>query len=89
MKRAAAQGKDAAAGTGAGAVRGAGRPADPVRSRPADFGGSQPEAPQDQAERQGFDRQRLNPQDQPPAEVRDRGNLAGEKDFELGPGGKP
>jgi len=72
MKRAAAQGKDSAAGTDVGAV-----------------GGSQPVAPQDQAERQGFDRQRLDPQDQPPAKVRDRGNLAGEKDFELGPGGKP
>jgi hypothetical protein len=57
-----------------------------VHSEPADFGGPQPEDRKDQAERQGFDRQRLEPQDQPPAEILDRGNLAGEKDFELGPG---
>ncbi len=87
MKRGATKGKDVAGGKDADAVRGAG--ADKGRSRPADFGGSQPAAPEDQAERQGFDRQRLDPQDQPPAEVRDRGNLAGDKDFELGPGRKP
>lgn len=47
------------------------------------------DAGRDQAERQGFDRQRLEPQDSPPADVLDDGNLAGEKDFELGPpGGK-
>ena len=87
MKRAAAKGKDAAKSPDGGATRDAG--ADKARSLPADFGGSQPAAPQDQAGRQGFDRQRLDPQDQPPAEVRDRDNVAGEKDFELGPGGKP
>lgn len=80
MKRTTA--KESAASKDAGATRGS----DKVRSRPADFGGSQPAAPEDQAERQGFDRQRLDPQDQPPATVRDRDNLAGEKDFELGPG---
>jgi len=40
-----------------------------------------------QGERQGFDRQRLDPQDTPPADVRDDQNLAGEKDFELKPPG--
>jgi hypothetical protein len=63
------------------------RGGDKVRSEPADFGGPPPGRPEDQAERQGFDRQRLDPQDRPPADVIDRGNLAGEKDFELG-GGK-
>ena len=62
------------------------RGGDKVRSEPADFGGP-PGRPEDQAERQGFDRQRLDPQDRPPADVIDRNNLAGEKDFELG-GGK-
>ena len=38
-----------------------------------------------QGQRQGFDRQRLDPQDTPPADVRDDENLAGNKDFELGP----
>jgi hypothetical protein len=87
MQRGQAKDKDAAAGTGSNSVAGAG--AGKARSRPADFGGSQPAAPEDQAERQGFGRQRLDPQDQPPADVRDRENVAGEKDFELGPGGKP
>lgn len=40
-----------------------------------------------QAERQGFDRQRFDPQDHPPAEVLDHDNIAGEKDFELQPPG--
>lgn len=38
-----------------------------------------------QAERQGFGRQRLEPQDHPPAGVLDDQNIAGEKDFELQP----
>ena len=38
-----------------------------------------------QGERQGFDRQRLDPQDTPPAQTRDDQNLAGDKDFELKP----
>ena len=40
-----------------------------------------------QGERQGFDRQRLDPQDSPPAEVLDDENVAGDKDFELKPPG--
>ena len=72
-----------AAGDAAGAVSGR---AGKARGEPADFGGAQSEGAEDQAQRQGFDRQRLDPQDQPPATERDRGNLAGEKDFELGPG---
>jgi hypothetical protein len=39
----------------------------------------------DQAARQGFDRQRVEPQDTPPADVKDDGNIAGNKDFELQP----
>jgi hypothetical protein len=39
----------------------------------------------DQAARQGFGRQRVEPQDTPPADVRDNDNIAGEKDFELQP----
>lgn len=39
----------------------------------------------DQAARQGFERQRVEPQDTPPADVRDDGNIAGDKDFELQP----
>ncbi len=62
------------------------RGGDKVRGGPADFGGPPPGRAEDQAERQGFDRQRLDPQDRPPADVIDRGNLAGEKDFELGSG---
>jgi hypothetical protein len=81
-----AAGRDQAAGNDAGAT---GRRQEKVRSEPADFGGPQPGQEEDQAERQGFDRQRLDPQDAPPADVRDRENLAGDKDFELGPGTKP
>jgi hypothetical protein len=88
--KAPATGNSSAAGRGAAAAGDAGetgrRSHEKVRSEPADFGGPQPEDREDQAERQGFDRQRLEPQDQPPADVLDRGNLAGEKDFELGPG---
>jgi hypothetical protein len=58
----------------------------------AERGGAGPRIPGEvanQAERQGFERQRLEPQDQPPAGVLDDENLAGEKDFELKPpGGK-
>lgn len=83
-------GSDAAAGRGAPADGDAGattrRSHERVHSEPADFGGPRPEDREDQAERQGFDRQRLEPQDQPPADVKDRDNLAGDKDFELGPG---
>ena len=87
----AGKGDDAALETAAGKAPPAGsgasrRGGDKVRSEPADFGGPPPGRPEDQAERQGFDRQRLDPQDRPPAEVLDRGNLAGAKDFELGPG---
>jgi len=39
----------------------------------------------DQASRQGFGRQRDEPQDQPPADVLDNQNIAGDKDFELQP----
>lgn len=56
---------------------------------PADGGQGQAGDPavrgRGQGERQGFDRQRLDPQDTPPAAVRDDQNLAGEKDFELKP----
>jgi hypothetical protein len=59
-----------------------------VRGGPAGPDGTAPsgqgEQP-DEAARQGFDRQRLEPQDGPPADVADRGNIAGEKDFELQP----
>jgi hypothetical protein len=81
-----AAGRDPVAGNDAGAI---GRRHEKVRSEPADFGGPQPGSREDQAERQGFDRQRLDPQDVPPADVRDRENLAGDKDFELGPGNEP
>jgi len=43
----------------------------------------QPSRHPDQGARQGFDRQRLEPANQPPAETRDEQNIAGEKDFEL------
>jgi hypothetical protein len=79
-----------ASATGKGPAKGSvatQRGGDKVRSEPADFGGPPPGRREDQAERQGFDRQRLDPQDRPPADVIDRGNLAGDKDFELG-GGK-
>ena len=39
-----------------------------------------------QGQQQGSDRQRLEPQDQPPADVLDDENIAGDKDFELRPG---
>jgi hypothetical protein len=47
--------------------------------------GRRPARAPDAASRKGFDRQRLVPQDEPPADVLDDGNIAGEKDFELGP----
>ena len=91
MKQSATKPRAAPAGEGAD---GAGRRhgdkagAEKARSAPAGSGGSQPAGEEDQAERRGFDRQRFDPQDHPPADVLDRNNLAGEKDFELGPGGK-
>jgi hypothetical protein len=39
----------------------------------------------DQAARQNLGRERLVPQDGPPAQAVDRANIAGDKDFELGP----
>lgn len=39
----------------------------------------------DQPGRGGLERPRLEPQDQPPADVLDDENIAGEKDFELQP----
>jgi hypothetical protein len=39
----------------------------------------------DPVSRQGFDRQRLVPQDERPADVLDDENIAGEKDFEPAP----
>ena len=71
---------------GAEAGKDTGKDMGKVRGEPADFGGPDPETPSDQAACQGFDRQRLDPQDHPPADVLDDGNLAGEKDFEIGPG---
>ena len=56
------------------------------RAPDADRG--QPEAgrhPRDQSGRQNSDRQRTAPQDQPPADVLDDANIAGDKDFELQP----
>ncbi len=41
--------------------------------------------PPDPVARQGFDRQRLVPQDERPADVLDDENIAGEKDFEPAP----
>jgi len=46
--------------------------------------GARPGQP-DQASRQGFGRQRDEPQDQPAAGVLDDQNIAGDKDFELQP----
>ena len=71
---------------GAEAGKDTGKDTGKVRGEPADFGGPDTETPSDQAACQGFDRQRLDPQDHPPADVLDDGNLAGEKDFEIGPG---
>ena len=71
---------------GAEAGKDTGKDMGKVRGEPADFGGPDTETPSDQAACQGFDRQRLDPQDHPPADVLDDGNLAGEKDFEIGPG---
>jgi hypothetical protein len=82
-----------------GAQPGGARPSDKAlpsdkESRPgkaADGGRGQAGDPavrgRGQGERQGFDRQRLEPQDTPPADVRDDQNVAGDKDFELGPPG--
>jgi hypothetical protein len=91
MKRSAGKPQGAAAGEGTDGARrrhGEKGRAGKARSEPANSGAPQPKRDEDQAERQGFERQRLDPQDHPPAEVLDRGNLAGEKDFELGPGDK-
>ena len=41
--------------------------------------------PPDPVSRQGFDRQRLVPQDERPADVLDDENIAGEKDIEPAP----
>jgi hypothetical protein len=61
-------------------------PAKPRKQRPRPATQRpQPREATGQAERQGFDRQRLEPQDQPPADVLDDENIAGEKDFELKP----
>ena len=49
------------------------------------FSPGAPSGPPDQASRQGFGRQRVVPQDQPAADVRDDENIAGDKDFELQP----
>ena len=63
----------------------------PVPTRPGAAGtpakgpGMDGQGDADQAARQGFERQRLEPQDTPPADARDSENLAGEKDFELRP----
>ena len=53
---------------------------------PRDAPGRQPapHAP-DPVSRQGFDRQRLVPQDERPADVLDDENIAGEKDIEPAP----
>ena len=84
--------------TGEGKVKGSagGSAAQPgkageVRTPPASGnrkpGAAQPPGEEGQSERQGSGRQRLEPQDQPPAGVKDDANIAGEKDFELKPPG--
>ena len=53
---------------------------------PRDAPGQPPaQRPPDPVSRQGFDRQRLVPQDERPADVLDDENIAGEKDFEPAP----
>lgn len=56
-------------------------PDDEPRDAPGRLPATQPPDP---VSRQGFDRQRLVPQDERPADVLDDENIAGEKDFELG-----
>ena len=69
----------------------------PTRTLPGDVTAGQPREPERPREpardskhghrpgRQSLERPRLEPQDQPPADVLDDENIAGEKDFELRP----
>jgi len=77
------QGGAGPAAGAAGGMPGSGTPASGGRSP----GTAQSPHEQGQAEQQGFERQRFDPQDQPPAGVKDDANIAGEKDFELKPPG--